>query len=142
MITFDKEPPEVEQIIRELTRPENRDLMIEVVNLGTGSEVESFMVGFTQSEVCSFDEYADSMHLIDASLIEALGLEPDYRSMSERYDQYLASMEDLNDKVSLNDAQTQRFNAIVDRFDDGWSGAYYAVLMRHIQRLLAQIINN
>lgn len=136
-------PPEAEPIIRELLKPENRDLLFAVMQQDSGDEAEqSFMFGFTYAKPTDFDTFAGWTHIIDTELAPALDMQPDYRSMSERYDEYLASIEQHNDRVLLNKEQTDRFETLVNQFDNGWSGAYYGVLMRHVQHRLRQMFNN
>ena len=135
-------PPEAEPIIRELLKPENRDLLFAVMQLSGDDAEQSFMYGFTYTELPDFDTFAEWIHTFDVQLAPKLGIEPDYRSMSERYDEYLARIEQRNDRVSLNKEQTDRFEALVNQFDNGWSGAYYGVLMRHVQHRLRQMFDN
>lgn len=134
-------PPEAEPIIRELLKPENRDLLFAVMQNGSGDAEQSFMFGFTYTEPPSFDSFAEWTHIIDAQLAPELDMQPDYRPMSARYDEYLARVDQRNDRVSLTQTQTARFNALVNQFDNGWSGAYYGVLMRWVQRRLRQMFN-
>src|SRR5690349_7564670 len=95
-------------ILRELNKPQNRDLAFKVANHGLG-DGGSFMDTFTTSEALSFDDYATLTHGFDAFLptLDAMTgnvSEPDYRSMSERYDEYLA---ELNENKALNETQTE-----------------------------------
>lgn len=138
---FKNDPPETELIIRELFKPQNRDLLFAVLQIGDEDAAQSFMFGFTQRQTVDFDTFASMTHLLDVQLSPELELEPDHRSMSERYDEYLALIDQHNDRVSLTESQTTRFNALVDQFDNGWSGAYYGILMRRVQGHLRRMFN-
>lgn len=133
----------VSGIIAELAQPQNRDLMLAVVAHGRDDD-GSFMATFNHARELGFDEYAALSHQFDAIIPlieEATGQAaiPDYRSMSQRYDDYLA---DLNTNKRLNETQTSRMEAITTKFDDGWSGAVYGMVMRHVQFTLIRILNN
>jgi|SRR5579864_397881 len=132
----------VAKVIAELSKPENRDLLLAVVS-HTGKD-DSFMFTFSQPKRMDFDEFSAMTHLLDGQLpglMTAMGVtdfQEDFRSMSERYDEYLVRLNDHR----LNESQSARFSAAVDQFDDGWSGAYYGMMMRSVQSELHRMFNN
>lgn len=130
----------VDGIIRQLSKPENRDLLGKVV--GHMGENDSFMFSFVTHEKWGFDEFCRNQHMIDM-VVKSIGVgldkpvEDDVRSMSVRYDEYLAT-----DDNALNLEQSKRFNAIIEPFDDGWSGSVYGFVMRKVQYQLRTMMSN
>jgi hypothetical protein len=136
---FGKLDTYVDGIMKDLFKPENHDLLFAVRDLGDSDE-ENFMFGFTHFKKPDFDSFCLNSHLIDAMMPE-FGVEPDLRSMSVRYDEYLARVDRLNE-FTISEQQTKRFDDIVNRFDDGWSGAIYGLIMRRVQFLIRRMFNN
>jgi len=138
---MNREEKTVQGIVRKLSEPQNRDLLSKV--MGHIGENDSFMFTFEQHEKVDFDTFCALDHQLDAfikAIGEAMGEEfdEDFRSMSDRYDEYLAKESD----AKLSKEQTQRFNAILDLFDDGWSGSYAGHIMRRVQAYLNKVSGN
>lgn len=132
----------IDGIIYQLSQPQNRDLLGSVI--GHIGKDDSFMFTFSANEhTLDFDAFVNTEHQLDAivkSLQKAEGVEAteDFRSMSERYDEYLIT----SDHAALNLTQSERFDAIVDPFDGGWSGAVYGFVMRNVQHKLRKMMSN
>lgn len=137
----------VKAVLTELCKIENRDLLKAVMEVGVGTEIESFMCGFTFDNPLSFDDFVHIQNLIHFQLIPQLGLETDdlyLVNMSQKYDEYLKDIETRNALVALNQNETNRFEQIINKIegDQGWSGAYYGWLMRNVQFEASKLNSN
>lgn len=127
-------------IVGELLKPQNLDLLIAVRDHDLDNTGGGFMFGFQSAPPLNFDQFCNITHQVDA-IIQTLKLEaePDYRSMSTRYDEYIVT---CNDNKRLNLEQSARFEVMIKPFDDGWSGAVFGLLMRQVQLTVLRMFNN
>lgn len=132
----------VNDIVKALCQPQNVDLLIAVRDLGDSPD-ENFMWGFHRREAMSFDDFCMFNQMWDNEIAPRFGLEPDYRTTSDRFDDYLERVAANNAQMTLDDTQTARFNALINTFDDGsWSGAFYGFIMRKVQFVITQMWAN
>lgn len=128
-------------IVQELLKPENQDLVFAIVYFGNGETSEtSFMLGFSQPhhEPLSFDAFADLTHRIESQLKDTPFQVSDTVNMSQAYDEYLKQHQENIDKSPLSSDMASRFDAILSRYDNGWSGSAYGFVCRIVQALLRQ----
>lgn len=137
-------------IIKELSKPQNADLLVAVRDYDLDNTHGGFVFGFTSQEPMNFDAFGRLTVQLD-ELIEFLRAKyPSVAIASEssserllpmfkRYELYLSSH---NENMRLNLSQSKRLDAITARFDDGWSGAVYGMLMREVQHILLRMVNN
>lgn len=130
--------PIILALVQEFCKPENLDLFLAITNVTEGSLAQSFLFGFTHRKIQTVEEYQAGILVMDSVLL-LLGAEADTRTLDERYADYIDYMQKLNQQVALTQAQTDRFQAILnavaaDNMD--WSGGYYSVVMRRVQDVL------
>jgi hypothetical protein len=130
-------------IVQELLKPENQDLVFSIVYFGDGeTEETSFMYGFASPhhEPLSFDAYAQFMHQIESQFKDTALDIGETINMSQSYDDYLKEHQSKIYKSPLDSDMAARFEAIMDRHDNGWTGAAYGYVCRLVQGFLRQSI--
>lgn len=124
---------EINGIIGELLQPQNRQLLIAIVRFNDEHpEDKSFMFDFSTSEPMTYLEYEAFLPMMNG-LLDALGKpSDDTRSTGERYDEYIETFEE----GYINLDMSAQLDAIISKYDQGWSGSVYGYIMRHVAHKL------
>jgi hypothetical protein len=96
----------------------------------------SFMAGFASaySEPSDFETFVNHIRSFEIQMREQGFPIEETVNMSALYDSYLAGVDERRGESGISAWQAKRFDAIVDKHDDGWSGAVYGLICRVVQR--------
>ena len=96
------------------------------------------MYGFAtvHQEPADFESFADLIRTVEMQLIDqGFGIQ-ETANMSALYDSYLSYLDEAIVKSGINNWQAKRFEVIVNKQDDGWSGSVYGFVCREVQSRL------
>lgn len=129
----------IQMIVQELLTDEYLDIAYAIAYFGDGKdEHESFMFGFASAHkpIASFDEYVRFIRSFKAQMSQQGFPIRETVDMRASYDRYVEWKEKGLERTPIDASQAERFEALIDKYDDGWSGPIYGLVCREIQMYL------